>query len=60
MPGGGPIGPPTGPRAGFAKKFGMIQIALPGMESYQDQSLQIRTKSQDDRQVGKAGSPEKI
>jgi hypothetical protein len=43
MSGGGPIGPPTGHGAGFAKKSGMIQIALPGMESYQDRSLQMRT-----------------
>jgi hypothetical protein len=60
MSGGGPIGPPTGHRGGFAEKFGMIQIALQGMESYQDGSLQMRTKSQDDRQVGKAGRLEKI
>jgi hypothetical protein len=56
----GPSGQPIGHRGGFAEKFGMIQIALPGMESYQDQSLQMRTESPDDRQVGKAGRPEKI
>jgi hypothetical protein len=60
MSGGGPIGPPTGHRGGFAEKFGAIQIALQGMESYQGESLQMRTKSQGDRQVGQAGRPEKI
>jgi hypothetical protein len=60
MSGGGPIGSPTGQRGGFAEKFGAIQIALQGMESYQGELLQMRTKSQDDRQVGQAGRPEKI
>jgi hypothetical protein len=46
-------------RATIRREFGMIQIALPGMESYQDKSLHMRTKSQNDRQVGNAGRPEK-
>jgi hypothetical protein len=47
-------------RATIRREFGMIQIALPGMESYQDKSLHMRTKSEDLRPktTGRSETPE--